>query len=395
MKWLRIHIAIIVLILIAYAYVDLKRPPIINWDPTFSRYDRIPFGTYVLYDQLEHLFDTAPTPHKGTIYDHLNNRQDSGELYMIIAGAVNTSKADEQELLRHVAIGNTVFIAANELSRSLQDSLGCRITSFDLGSLSGDSVSLSLVNPAFGKHAGYRMMRNTVNGHFEEFDTVRSVIAGMNSGGKVNFIRMDIGKGRLFLHTAPLAFSNFFILKEDNHQYVSHAMSLLPKRPTAMFWDDYYSIGRGGPTTPLRVILTRPSLRAAYFTALGAIMLFMLFHSKRRQRVIPVIPQTRNTTMDFLDTVSQLYLSRRDHRDIALKQAGFFLDHVRSRYGIATGMLDDDFVRRLSQRSGVTEDRTRELVDMIEDIRSATTVVEPELMRFSRSIDEFHKYSAS
>ena len=58
-------------------------------------------------------------------------------------------------------------------------------------------------------------------------------------------------------------------------------------------------------------------------------------------------------------------------------------------------MLDDDFVRRLSQRSGVTEDRTRELVDMIEDIRSATTVVEPELMRFSRSIDEFHKYSAS
>jgi hypothetical protein len=111
--------------------------------------------------------------------------------------------------------------------------------------------------------------------------------------------------------------------------------------------------------------------------------------------VIPVIPQTRNTTMDFVDTVSQLYLSRHDHRDIALKQIGYFLDLVRSRYGIATGILDDDFVRRLAQRSGVNEVRVRELTGMIEDIRSATTLVEPELMRFSRSIDEFHKYSAS
>jgi hypothetical protein len=384
-----------VLILIGYAYVDHKRPPVVSWDPTFSRYDRIPFGTYVLYDQLEHLFDTAPTPHKGTIYDHLNNRQDTGELYMIIAGAVNTSKTDENELLRHVAMGNTVFIAASELSQGLQDTLGCRVTSFNPEFQSGDSISLTLVNPAFGRQAGYRMMRNTVNGYFEEFDTARAVITGMNSRGQVNFIRMQIGKGRLFLHAAPLAFSNFFILKEDNQQYVSHAMSLLPKRPTAVYWDDYYSIGRGGPTTPLRVILTRPPLRAAYFTALGAIILFMLFHSKRRQRVIPVIPQTRNTTMDFVDTVSQLYLSRHDHRDIALKQIGYFLDLVRSRYGIATGILDDDFVRRLAQRSGVNEVRVRELTGMIEDIRSATTLVEPELMRFSRSIDEFHKYSAS
>lgn len=395
MKWLRIHIAIIVLIIIGYAYVDHKRPPVVSWDPTFSRYDRIPFGTFVLYDQLKHLFDTAPTPHKGTIYDHLNNRQDTGELYMIIAGAVKTSKTDENELLRHVALGNTVFIAAGELSQGLQDTLGCRFASVYPDFLSGDSVFLTLVNPAFGRPAGYRMLRNTVNGFFEEFDTARAVVAGMNSRGQVNFIRMQFGKGRLFLHAAPLAFSNFFILKEDNHRYVSHAMSLLPKRPTAMFWDDYYSIGRGGPTTPLRVILTRPPLRAAYFTALGAIILFMLFHSKRRQRVIPVIPQTRNTTMDFVDTVSQLYLSRHDHRDIALKQTAFFLDHVRSRYGIATVILDDDFVRRLSQRSGVNEDKVRELIGMVEDIRSATTLAEPELMRFSRSIDEFHKYSAS
>lgn len=394
MKWLRGYIAVIILILAAYMYAEYRRPPQVDWSPSLSRYDKIPFGTYILHDQLGNLFDTSVGHLRMPVYDHLNNRSATGEVYLIVASAIATSKTDETELLRHIAEGNTVFMATESLSKSLEDTLGLHMQAFRPRDLLGDSVSLELVNPAFGKQAPYRMLKNTVDGSFERFDTARTTVIGINSDGMANYIRLDIGKGQLFLHAAPLAFTNYFILADSNHRYVAQALSRLPAKPSAVYWDDYYSLGRGGPATPLRVILTKPDLRSAYYVALATIFVFILFQAKRRQRVIPVMEQPRNTTMDFVETVGQLYLSRRDHRDIALKKVTYFLDGVRQRYGLHTGMLDDAFTRQLSQKSGVSEAKVAELTSLINRIRSAPSVVEPELMRLSRSIDEFQKTSA-
>jgi hypothetical protein len=394
MKWLKGYIAVIILIIAAYVYAEYRRPPVVDWSMTLSRYDRIPFGTYILHDQLKNLFKTGSEDLRVPLYDHLNDRADTGELCIIIAPGIKTTRTDEAELLRHISLGNTVFMATETLSKSLEDTLGVSLRAFRIKDLARDSVSLRLVNPAFGKKTNYRMLKNTVDGGFENFDTTKTTVVGMNSDGMANYIRIDLGRGHLFLHAAPLAFSNCFMLTDSNHRYVSQALSRLPSAPKALYWDDYYSLGRGGPVTPLRVILTKPALRMAYFTGLATILLFILFQSKRRQRIIPVIQPNRNTTMDFVETVGQLYISRADHRDIALKKVTYFLDSVRQRYGLHTGVLDDAFALQLAGKSGVSPEKTVELLNVINRIRSSATVVEPELMQLSRTIDEFQKTSA-
>jgi hypothetical protein len=95
-----------------------------------------------------------------------------------------------------------------------------------------------------------------------------------------------------------------------------------------------------------------------------------------------------------VETVGQLYISRADHRDIALKKVTYFLDSVRQRYGLHTGVLDDAFALQLAGKSGVSPEKTVELLNVINRIRSSATVVEPELMQLSRTIDEFQKTSA-
>lgn len=390
MRWIWIYVIVLSLILAGYAYVEYHRPPRIDWSPTLSRFDRIPFGTWVLFRRLPDLFDTTPTPVRTTFFDHLRGRVARGEAFIAIAWELRTGEADEAEMLRYVASGNTLFLASENFSPTLADTLGFDTdTHTSIGPT--DSVSLRLVNPVFGSRRLYPMLRGSVDTYFDRFDTARTTVLGMTDKGRADFISIPVGKGRFLLHTAPLAFSNIALLRGDGDHYAARALSYLPERPHELFWDDYHSIGLGGPTTPLRVILSRDPLRHAYQAALLAIALFLLFRSKRRQRVIPIVEAPRNTTMDFVDTVSRLYIDRADHRDIALKKVGFLLDQVRTQFGIPTGMLDEDFIQRLSARSGATQQEVRTLVRLMEAVRSSTTLVEPELLNLSRTIDSFQK----
>jgi RNase H-fold protein (predicted Holliday junction resolvase) len=132
-------------------------------------------------------------------------------------------------------------------------------------------------------------------------------------------------------------------------------------------------------------------LRAGYYTALLAIILLLLFRSKRRQRIILVIAPLRNTTMEFVDTVTQLYINKSNHRDIALKMVSQFLEYVRGRFGLPTGMLDEDFTKRLAARSGMETGKVGEIIGRIQQVRSGESVKGTELLALDRAIDEFKK----
>ena len=386
--WLRWYVVLILLIIAAYLYAEYKRPPVINWTPTLVNTDKIPYGTYILYEQLEGMIGARPRELRMPMYDLVNNRVDSGEVYMLVCTDLNTTGTDEQELLKYVSKGNTVFIATEGISKSLADTLSLEIRPFDVGT---DSPHLRLVNPALGSGATYAMRKRTVDGYFRKLDTARAEVLGMNTRNRVNYVRYRFGDGQLLLHTAPLAFSNYFILKDSNSAYVEKALGYLPRKPAHLYWDEFYKSGRGGASTPLRVILTKAPLRAAYFVALASILLYILFQSKRRQRIIPIIEKTRNDSVDFVETVSRVYYNQANHGNIAHKKLQYLLDFFRSRYGLQTQALDEQFEHRLSQKSGYPPDKVRVLVSVINQVRQQDQLTPEELMQFSRLIDDFKK----
>lgn len=391
MKWMRGYGILMLLILAAYLYAEYRRPPRVDWTVTLDRQDRIPFGTYILYDRLSDLFDVKPEQPSGSVYERYNQRKDTGELALFITKAFKTSPVDDAELLRFLALGNTLFLATEEVSKGFSDTLGIRLASIDPTYLRKDSIRLNLEAPPLHKAGGYPMPTSWGAGHFPGFDSSRTTVLGRNAAGNANFIRISVGKGEVYLHASPMVFSNISMLSNDNPAYVSDVLSYLPKRPSKLIWDDYFSAGRSGATTPLRVILTRPALRAGYFTALAAVVLLLLFRSRRRQRIIPVIPPPGNTTMDFVDTVGQLYLNRSHHQDIALKMVHQFLEFVREHYKLHTGMLDKEFSTRLAQRSGWDRDRTWAFITKLNKLRTGAQVGETELLALSRDIDAFKK----
>lgn len=89
----------------------------------------------------------------------------------------------------------------------------------------------------------------------------------------------------------------------------------------------------------------------------------------------------------FLTTVSSLYYRQKDHRIMALKQIDFFLGEVRSKYHGQIQVLDEEFVRLLSERSGVSLEETAALIRQIRQIRDGQEVREADLRNLVRGTE--------
>jgi hypothetical protein len=391
MNWMRGYIVLMVLILAAYLYAEYKRPPVINWTPSLSAREKIPYGTYFLYQGLDEFFGRTPAELRVPLYDQINNSEDSGEVYFLISPGIETSSADDAELLRYISRGNHVFMAAENLGKGLKDTLKLELSPFDFNLKEADSTRIQLVNVSLDEKRWYSMKKNTVDGFFRKFDTARATVLGVNSNKKVNYLRYQFGKGQLLLHAAPLAFSNYFALRSENSRYIESALSYLPQKPSAVLWDEYYKIGRGGATTPLRVILTKPSLKWAYLIALATILLYVFFQSKRRQRVISIVEKPRNATMDFVETVSAVYFNQGNHLQIGQQKLAYLLDDIRTRYGLQSQTLDEFFQQRLCHKTGCAPDKVQVLVSVMNKVKYAENLSAQELLQFSKLIDEFYK----
>lgn len=321
-----------VIVFFLYILAEMNRPKPVNWKITLSKEDKNPFGGYILFRQLKDLFPRASiNSYRLPVYNQVNNFEDSNTAYILIDPQLGLSKDDVEELLDYVVTGNFVFLASTNFSKALMDTLKFKtMRRFDL--MNEDSVTINLNNPLLRAKKNYGFKRMTIDGYLNEFDTVNSVILGNNQFNDINFIKMPYGEGAFFIHALPLCFSNYFVVSDINADYSAKALSYLPENVKQIFWDEYYKLGPSGSQNPLRYILNNPWLSWAFRIGLIAMILFVLFQMKRRQRIIPVMAPLRNSTLDFVQTVGNVYFNQRDNKNIAQKKVSYFLEYVRSNF---------------------------------------------------------------
>ncbi|MBC7438697.1 MAG: hypothetical protein H7250_01755 [Flavobacterium sp.] len=194
--------------------------------------------------------------------------------------------------------------------------------------------------------------------------------------------------GNFFLHTQPAAFTNFHLLKKNNFEYGEKVLSYLPKAD--VIWYTKNQNGEKISTSPLRFIFSQPALKAAWFLFLTGMLLFMIFNAKRRQRVVPIIKPLQNSSVDFTRTIGNLYFQEGEHGNLIDKKIIYFLDKIRSQYLLETITLDDNFIRKLHQKSG------KNLVDIQNIVFSIThhrknnfESIEADLIELNAAIERF------
>jgi hypothetical protein len=383
----------VLILLLPLASCHFTRSKVLNRRITLWRKDKIPYGDQIAYDGLPYLFPNATVSVNRKAPSYLQTGEGK-KAYIIIVPEMDPTPADINALLNFVGDGNHVFISAERYGDSLMHSLSLRGGYKNRYALPRvpDSLQLSIYHPVTGDSVSFAYPGDSFDGWVTSLDSQYTTILGRDHSGRPDLVRFNYkGGGSLYLHFAPLAFSNFFLLHRDNISYYNLALSYLPQTVQEVIWDEYFRYDHTRDFSAWQYIFSNRALRWAFWLLLLLFALIYIFESKRKQRSIPLIEPLRNTSLDFVRTIGRLYFQRRDNHNLATKMATHFQDQVRTRYNLAVTTLDDDFVARLSYKTGYQRESLSRLVGYMRELPSKAYVPDEELLDFHRQLEAFYK----
>ena len=376
--------------LLSIIIIEIVRPKPIDWSPNFTASDKVPFGCYVLYEELEGFYPNSEIKQitKDPFEFFQNNTTNNNSAYFFINENINFDKNTYSKLSNYVKAGNTVFISGRNFGNVLQDSLG--VDTYTDYYFLEEEIKTDFFSPNFKLDSIAKFKRGIYKSVFKEFDTINTTVLGyfkteFNKLEEVNFIKLKHGNGFFYFHTLPEAFTNYYLLK-DNQSYAEHVLSYL--NPKEIYWDDYLKSGRKVVDSKMRFVLTQPSLKWGYYITLLGILLFVIFRGKREQRIIKVVDPLKNSTIEFTKTIGDLHFQHKDFSNIIAKKITYFLEKIRSQYYLDTNNLNEDFCKKLAQKSGNSLENTKNTIKLIENLKQKSFHLEVDLIQLNKKIEE-------
>lgn len=370
---------------------------------TLRKKDKIPYGTYVAFKNLKYIFPNASVytnKYLPGYWDSISIN-DSKQAFIAVCDRFSPDEEEMKRLITFTENGNDVFISARYISAAADKILGCNSSSLDFSFIPLDemkrNMKISLNAPPFEKNITFNYPGKTFDSYFNIIDSSTTDVLGLNERKYPDFIHLRAGKGNFFVHTEPLAFSNYFLLHKNNIDYFEKAMSVIRPDVTKVVWDEYYLNKQAEDNEEeekkswMKVLFRYPALKAALLTAIFALLLYVLMEMRRKQRYIPVITKPRNDSLDFVKTIGRLYYDKGDHLNLSRKMGAYFLEHVRNKYKLPTGLLNDEFVKNLMFKSGVDESEILEIVSFINYLDQSQKINNNQLTSFHRQLESFYK----
>ncbi|ALI98593.1 DUF4350 domain-containing protein [Rufibacter tibetensis] len=399
MRGYRLYALVLGVLFAVFVAVEYYRPKPIDWKQTFSNKDKIPYGTFVLFELLPDLFPDQPV---ASVRLPVVNQIEEGNAlaknnsaplvnYVFVNGATDVSKLDLQALLQFVARGNNVFLSSHTFSRPLQDTLGFK-TDFTKKGLKQDSLGLVFTHPQLQQLKPVLYEREKASRIITIDSKRKAKVLGKNSVGDTTFVQISYGKGSFYLSSVPLAFTNYHVIDPAQTRYATQALSHLPVRP--VWWDEYQKQGAVGSKSVFRVLLSHEPLAWAYYVTLGGLLLFVLFESKRTQRIIPIMEKPKNTTLEFVRVMGNLYYNHRNHRVIAEKKINYFLEYLRLHYFENTNVVNEELEERIFAKSGVALADVTELFRLIQHVNMVDRLEEQHLWNLNKQLESFYRQAS-
>ena len=377
--------------ILAIVILELVRPQPLNWRVSYTSGDRVPFGCYVLYQELPNLLGVELEMVNQDPYEFfLNNKEAFNTAYLLINENYYLDKNQVSAMKDYVFKGNTVFLSANNFGNVLLDSLN--INTYTDYSLLDSNIIPKFYNKKLNQGVVQSFKKRVNKSYFVSVDTLKTEALGYYEADDIddettlNFIRLRHGDGSFVIHTLPQAFTNFYLLN-GRADYAANVLSYIDA--DKLYWDSYLKVGKKIVSSPIQFVLTNAPLKWAYYLTMFGLIGFVLFAAKREQRIIAPIQPLENTSVEFTKAIGSLYLQHGDFNDIITKKLKYFMDHVRSKYFINAEVLNDDFIQRLAQKTNHSFEETETLIRFIKQQKEKVVHTEADLIKLNKKLEAF------
>jgi len=394
-----IYIVIAALTLALLMLLQYNTPKAVNWYPSYVSTHKIPYGTYVLSDIMQNLFGEKAQKVNRSPFEFLNANTDIQGTYFFVDRHIEFGEAELNTMLDWISDGNTLFMASEGFEQQLLDTLG-----LDTGDLYIDlneerSYRHRLVHPKLRAGDGAIFRKDDYASYFKKIDTANTIIIGSVASlskdkavgdNYFNVVERKFGDGEIILSCFPKAFTNYFVLKDDNKDYTAGLLSYLDGSRN-IYMDNNYKSGKSVHTSPMHVFLNTKELKWAYYLVLIGALIYIIFEGKRKQRAIPVVLPLKNQTLAFTRTIADMYYEKREAKPIAEHKIANFLEYIRSRFHLGTIQREEEFFMNLASRSGHSVEEIQRLFTFLEQLRNQKTVSDNELKELNTSTEKFKK----
>lgn len=395
-----ITIVVIIIAIISIAItIDYNSNRTVDWTESFNEKSNKPYGVSVLYKELPKLFKEQKvktiyyTPYN---YFYANSVEGYGDHiaegnYLLIGNSDYLDDADIEELLIFAGQGNTLFMSDYTFPKKLLDTLQLTVDVIK----NKDSISKLSFSDAALQSKNVDIDKSDSTAYFSKIDNENLTALGYTNDNPdvINFLKVPFEDGNIYLHLEPKIFTNYNILKDNRYRYTEGALSYLPD--ATIYFDSYTKYlnsqyGDAEKKSQLSWFLEQPSFKWAWYLTIILTLLFMVFNAKRRQRIIPIVKPLENTTVGFVKTISNLYYETEDHKNLIEKKITYFLEKIRSDCNLDTTTLNDEFITKLSQKSGKKKDSVQKTITFINWLRTKNEFFEENLLKLNKHIEEFY-----
>lgn len=363
----------------------------------YSETSQEPYGTQVLYRLLDQYFPgKSLTTIKKSVASELPVDSTGHSNYVFVGEALYLDSLSTGRLMAFVAAGNTALLSSKTIPFDLMFHLyfqECEEAEWNDYEMYEDTlVALSLDAPALPRAVNVHYARqNQVQqyqwSYIESYffcDSLPQRPLGYLDDSLINFAEFPFGEGRFLLHTTPIAFSNYQLLRSEPRHYAAGVLSYLQEG--AVYWDACSRVPEavarrrnqsGGYSRqlaserPLNYMLKQPALAWAWYLLVSLAIAYVAFKAKRRQRIIPVLPKNENSSYEFISTIANLHFREKNYQNLCVQSMKLFLAQVRERYGLVAQLNPETLLPRADARF---EERLAQVAETpVEQVRDIFT----------------------
>lgn len=379
-KTFKIYAVIFIVVMIILVLFEANKTERTDWRKNFDINQKSPFGLFVFNNEVNTLFKNKIKKTSETPYDYYKTDKKSHNILIV---EEDIDKESWHKILDQVSDGSDAMLIVSEMPKEISDSIGY----YDSQISFEDENVLKLTDKTFTND--FIHLDKFPSGRGFTFIKPGVEVLGKtiekNNTDQANFIKIKFGKGKIYVHCEPLFITNYYLLKRGNARYAQDVFSYLDDRETIWFVENDAKVSQFF----LRFILSKPALKYAWWVLLGGLVLFIFFNAKRKQRIVPIIEPLKNTSVDFVKSIGNLYLQEGDFHDMMAKKAQYFLNKVRMDLLIDTQHLDAEFAKKLHLKTGKPMEMIDEAIHLIKKAQDPyAQVMKEDLAKMNTLLDE-------
>lgn len=365
-------------------FLEFNKTEVIDWRKTFDTRHKSPFGLYIFNEEVGHLLHQKLQKTEQSPFDYYKEKSQKPHNILIINKEIHPSSWDK--ILDQVGKGSDALIFGEQIHDYLLDTLQIEHNKYRYG----ERFVLRLTDKKQTQDTLHidKLPNGLTFNYLPEKHQILGYIEGDNTKLGIHFVSVPYGKGKFLLHLEPLVLTNYHLLKPNGGKHTQAIFSHLPDRETIWFTESHMETS----SSIMRFILGNDGLKQAWWLLLAGLCLFTLFNIKRKQRVVPIIEPPRNKSLEFVQSIGNLYLQEGDMRDMMLKKSQYFLHYVRTEWFIDTHILDDVFIQKLHSKTGHSIEKITEAIALIQKAKDpAMGISNEDLLKLNEILDNIVK----